>query len=275
LGSMTSDGRYVVFTSVASDLAPNDGNNTNDVFLRDRVSGVTTLISKNKDKTASGNGPSDSPVISANGRFVSFRSSASDLTEEGVRASGQIYVYDVLTGKTHLVSRSLSQLGSANARCGAPLISADGSKIVFKSFATDLTVTKGNTSQDLFYLRVAPADFGDSDGDGLDDSWELQHFGDLVHDGRGDSDNDGQSDLSEFLMGTNPTDASSVFEGKGLTRDADGRVVVQWASVPGRTYLVQFKDDLNQFLWESVGSAVTASTEESEVLDDTAADASQ
>jgi len=275
LGAITPDGRYVVFSSVASDLALNDGNNTNDVFLRDRVSGVTTLISKNKDKTGSGNGPSDSSVISADGRFVTFRSSASDLTDDSLRASGQIYVYDVLTGKTRLISRSISQLGSANARCGAPLMTADGSRIIFKSFASDLTVTKGNTSQDLFYFHTAPADFGDSDGDGLDDNWEVQHFGDLSHDGTADTDGDGQSDLSEFLMGTDPKDANSVFEGKALTRTADGRVLVQWASVPGRTYVVQYKDDLNQLLWESLASAVTASAEQSELLDDSAAGASQ
>lgn len=48
----------------------------------------------------------------------------------------------------------------------------------------------------------------DSDGDGLSDSWEVDHFGDLSHDGRGDTDADGFTDLEEFLAGTDPTDVA-------------------------------------------------------------------
>ena len=71
----------MAFISDASDLTANDTNGTSDVFVRDLQMGTTTLVSVNRFGTGSGNGDSsDAPAISADGRFVAFSSTASDLT---------------------------------------------------------------------------------------------------------------------------------------------------------------------------------------------------
>ncbi|MGN6386155.1 MAG: TolB family protein, partial [Verrucomicrobiota bacterium] len=270
IGSITPDGRYVVFTSAASDLATNDNNGTNDVFLRDRVSGVTILISHNSLGEAA-NGDSDSPSISSDGKLIAYRSSATDLVDDEIRAGGQIYVYDVTTGQTRLITRSISGNRSSNARAGMPLIRPDGSGIIFKSFATDIVPTKGSSSQDIYYVSLLPGALEDSDMDGLPDGWERSYFGDLTHNGSVDTDSDGQSDLAEFLCGTDPKNTQSVFAGTGIGTLEDGKIVLQWASQPGKRYMVQFKDSLNAEAWTNVGEEIEATTTVTEATDPSSA----
>src|SRR6059036_2689121 len=68
--ALSSNGQYVAFETAASDLVRNDTNRTSDIFVRDTVAGTTTLVSVNTDGTASGNGPSWNPLISADGQYV-------------------------------------------------------------------------------------------------------------------------------------------------------------------------------------------------------------
>ena len=84
--TISANGRFVAFTTFASDLVANDTNGgagrpIQDVFIRDLQSGTTTLVSVNRLGTDSGNDNSGSPAISADGRFVAFSSSATDLVE--------------------------------------------------------------------------------------------------------------------------------------------------------------------------------------------------
>jgi Tol biopolymer transport system component len=77
--AISSNGQYVAFTSSASNLVANDTNFARDVFLRDLIGGTTTLISVNTNGTGPGNADSFSPIISANGRYILFRSLATNL----------------------------------------------------------------------------------------------------------------------------------------------------------------------------------------------------
>ena len=77
--AISADGNVVVFSSTASNLHPLDTNSTSDVFARNLTTGTTYLVSVNSAGTGSGNGTSDSPVISADGNVVAFRSSSSNL----------------------------------------------------------------------------------------------------------------------------------------------------------------------------------------------------
>src|SRR5262249_35781565 len=79
--AISAEGRFLAFTSLASDLVANDGNGTTDVFVRDFQTGVTTLVSIDRAGTDSGDGDSENPVISADGRYVAFESSATNLTD--------------------------------------------------------------------------------------------------------------------------------------------------------------------------------------------------
>ena len=135
---MTPDGRYVAFTSAASDLVPDDTNGIPDVFVCDVQSGTTSLASPGAISTQMiFDSMSDSPVITPDGRYVAFFSSATNLVP-GQTLAGDIYVRDFVTGTTTWASaqaRSLFQsvTGITNAISCAPCISDDGNYVAFIS----------------------------------------------------------------------------------------------------------------------------------------------
>jgi hypothetical protein len=81
---------------------------------------------------------------------------------------------------------------------------------------------------------VAPAD---SNGNGLPDAWEAAYG---ISDPSGDADGDGQSNLKEYLAGTNPTNAASMLKITGIVKQPNGHFDVTWASVGGTRYRLQF-----------------------------------
>ncbi|HKI72966.1 MAG TPA: hypothetical protein VKA81_11345 [Verrucomicrobiae bacterium] len=151
---ISSNGRFIVYVSGASNVVANDTNNTADVFLYDLQTATTTLISFNQDRTGSGDGPSDSPSISADGRFVTYRSSADDLVAGDNNGQPDAFVFDRLTGTNTVVSVSQSGTASGNDRSTGPTISTDGTTIVFRSVASDLIAGDFNNTQDVFLFRV-------------------------------------------------------------------------------------------------------------------------
>ncbi len=137
---ISQDGRFVVFTSFASDLVANDTNEDGDVFVRDLRLGTTTLVSVNRLGIGSGNGYSLGLQISADGRFVAFESFATDLV--GIPRAGashsDVFVRDLQLGTTTLVSVNRLGTGSGNDFSVGPSISPDGRFVAFQSQATDL-----------------------------------------------------------------------------------------------------------------------------------------
>ncbi len=252
---ISDNGRFVVFVSAAD--APNTSAGTNHVFLYDLQTSTTTLVSFNQNRTGGGNGPSDSPSISADGRFVTYRSSASDLVAEDNNNQPDVFVFDRLTGVNTLVS--VNQIGtmSGNGSSSAPVISADGSRIAFRSLASDLIAGDFNNTQDVFISPTPIVTFVDSDGDGMDDAWESARFGDLSHDGMGDTDGDGVSDLAEYKTGTNPTDAASRLSAAATVLRGGDQTTITWEAVPGRSYHLEHKNDLSEATWGVVPAGVT------------------
>ena len=155
---VSADGRYVAFQSYASNLVPNDFNADNaDVFVRDLVTGTTTLVSVRCDGTGAGNGGSTVPAINADGRFVTFVSHATDLVSGDVEPFTQnIFRRDLLTGTTLLLSFNHARTGSGDNHGYDPSISADGRAVAFGSYASDLIEFDDNEEQDVFLWR-APA----------------------------------------------------------------------------------------------------------------------
>src|SRR4051794_29407388 len=90
---LSGTGRYVAFTSSASDLVPGDANGVDDVFVRDRRRGTTRLVSVSSQE-ARANGPSFVLGISANGRYVAFESDASNLVPRDTNRRPDIFVRD-------------------------------------------------------------------------------------------------------------------------------------------------------------------------------------
>jgi Tol biopolymer transport system component len=144
--SISSDGRYVAFDSTASNLVPGDTNECYDVFVHDRQTGETTRVSMTSE-AEQGDGPSHDGIVSADGRYVAYRSMATNLPRPG--GNNDIFVHDRETGQTSCVS--LDYTGwSANSSSDLPSISADGRYVVFISDASDLIEGDTNGVTDAF-----------------------------------------------------------------------------------------------------------------------------
>jgi Tol biopolymer transport system component len=146
--SISADGRYVAFISLATNLVAGDTNSSNDVFVHDRVTGETTRASVASEGTQ-GNWKSVSPSISANGRFVAFISLATNLVAGDTNEHWDIFVHDRVTGETTRVSVA-SDGTQANSSSGRPSISMDGRYVVFESTATNLIIGDTNGFVDVF-----------------------------------------------------------------------------------------------------------------------------
>ena len=150
--SISADGRFVALESFASDLVTNnDANGVSDVFVRDIQTGTTTLVSVNRFGTSTGNGYSNLPLISTDGRFVAFDSNASDLVAKDTNGAPNVFVRDMQTGVTTLVSVNRFGTASGNGASSRAAISANGRYIVFVSDANDLVSNNDfNANVDVF-----------------------------------------------------------------------------------------------------------------------------
>lgn len=135
------DGRYVVFTSTASDLVANDTNNQSDIFRKDLVTGAVVRVSTGsrdaQGREAEANSGSFEGSISADGRYVVFESSASNLVAGDTNNATDIFRKDLVTGEIVRVSTGAGN-AQANGESFSAEISADGRYVLFDSFATNL-----------------------------------------------------------------------------------------------------------------------------------------
>ncbi|WP_157640283.1 choice-of-anchor Q domain-containing protein [Lamprocystis purpurea] len=157
--AISSDGRFVAFTSAASNLVSGDTNAADDVFVHDRETARTERVSLDSSGVQ-GNGTSSYPTISADGQFVAFASSASNLVPKDNDIE-DVFVHDRETGRTERVSTDTcgdsGQLGSWDYMASnAPAISADGSTVAFLSYA-NLVADDTNGTGDIFVRAPAPA----------------------------------------------------------------------------------------------------------------------
>ena len=139
LGRVSADGRHVAFASESNNLAPGTSGG-DQVYVRDLQTLVTSVVSRADGALGEpGNDQSHEPAISGDGRFVAFRSSASNLVSADTDTGSDVYVRDLQLGTTTLVSRA-DGLGGPKADLGAfrPAISADGRYVAFLSSATNL-----------------------------------------------------------------------------------------------------------------------------------------
>jgi Tol biopolymer transport system component len=171
--AINGDGRYVAFFSLADDLVEGDDNGHTDVFLLDRTSGITTLISRSAGEPSDGS--SMNPSISADGRFVAYHSDATNLVAGDGNGRFDVFVYDRETGETTLDSPGRHGAGGNGASI-ASSISDDGRYVAFHSDASNLVAGDANGSTDVFVrdrssgttrLVSRAEDGGPSDGNSL------------------------------------------------------------------------------------------------------------
>ncbi|MBD3266539.1 hypothetical protein GF373_07695 [bacterium] len=147
--SISADGRYVVFrTRGVSYIPDNEKYNIDDVFLRDRETQTTIKVSVNS-QGEHGNDSSYQGQISDNGRFIAFRSKATNLVPNDTNDETDIFVHDVETGETTRVSVS-SEGNEGNGKSNNARISADGRFIVFESTSNNLVPGDENEKSDVF-----------------------------------------------------------------------------------------------------------------------------
>jgi Tol biopolymer transport system component len=179
LASISTDGRYVVFASSASNLVAGDTNNAEDVFVRDLVAGTTTrvgvlgqasipqisadgryvvFVGKGLDifvhdmvtNTTTQAGVDVQPDISADGRYVVFQSSAGNLVPGDTNGVRDVFVRDMIAGTTIRVSVDSAESQATGGNSFEPQISGDGRYVVFESNATNLIIGDTNGSSDIF-----------------------------------------------------------------------------------------------------------------------------
>ncbi len=150
--SISGDGRYVVFESTASNLSPDDSNTRRDIFLHDRQTGETKLISRGLNGEPS-NGASGNGRISADGQVITFESHASNLVAGDTNDLRDIFAYD-------RASKTLSRVSVSSSGAQAlstfypgpqfPYLSGDGRYIAFMADVDNLVPNDTNNSKDVF-----------------------------------------------------------------------------------------------------------------------------
>lgn len=146
--AISADGRYVAFTSAAPNLVPGDTNATADVFVWDRTTRQTTLITRTPGGEQANSGSSD-PVISGDGRYIAYASDASNLVPGDTAFSPDVFLWDRTTGTTTRVSTSRDG-ATPDSGSYQPAISGDGRYVAFQSYATDLVRSDPNGLPDVF-----------------------------------------------------------------------------------------------------------------------------
>jgi Tol biopolymer transport system component len=182
--AISDDGRYVAFTSSAIGRAPGGNQVTTDVYVRDRQTGRTVLVSASSDGIPA-DGASFSPSISGDGRLIAFVSDAGNLAPRDTNGVSDVFVRDWQNGKTELVS-ARPDGAAANGPSFSPVISGDGSAIAFASGASNL-LADANDAVDLFArdlqqkrTELVSATAGGQPANGWSGSPAISHDGQVI-----------------------------------------------------------------------------------------------
>lgn len=146
--SLSADGHWIAFQSTANNLAPGDTNNSQDIFLHDRLTKITTRVSV-ASNGMQGNSVSWDSILSADGRWVAFYSYADNLVLKDTNRTYDIFLHNRLTKTTTRVSVA-SNGAQGNGASSSPGLSADGRWVVFESYASNLVTGDTNSREDIF-----------------------------------------------------------------------------------------------------------------------------
>jgi Tol biopolymer transport system component len=227
--SISADGRYVAFASVATNLVSGDWNDTEDVFVHDRQSGTTECVSVSTGGVQ-GNSPTYSALISADGRHVAFASYASNLVGGDTNETPDVFVRDRESATTERVSvDSAGGEAQANSLCFLLSITPDGRYVVFSSNASNLVSGDTNGRLDVFVRdRESGTTERVSVGAGGAQGNDQSQFASISADGRSvvftsAADNlvsgDTNSDMDVFVRERCALSTSASFSGDGVNAD--------------------------------------------------------
>jgi Tol biopolymer transport system component len=191
------------------------GMSTN-IYVFDFQTGTYLLVSRSFNSTNAASGKSKSPSISPDGRFVAYRSTATNIVSGNATGFGNIYLYDRANNATTLISVNLAGNSVANSWSEQPEFSADGSTLAFQSYSSDLAGQDFNEYGSIFALNLA-------------------------------------SSLTNSA-GTNVVIAAQISGVTAATGQSStaGVPVITWPGAPGTSYQVQFTDNLIDPVWQDV-----------------------
>jgi Tol biopolymer transport system component len=157
--ALSSDGRYVAFVSAASNLVPADTNVHSDLFVKDLQSGEILRVNTDRNGNQANNDAADA-VLSGDGRYVAFTSSASNLVANDTNAGVDVFVKDLRSGAIVRANTGPSgaQANSSTWSLGMPSLNADGRYVVFSSDATNLEPIDTNGVSDVFLKDLKTGD---------------------------------------------------------------------------------------------------------------------
>ncbi len=212
----SGDGRYLVYATTRPNTTA-DKNGTFDVYIYDWQSGSNQLVSQSFYSPQAPRGASDSPDISADGRFVVYESAAADIAPSDSNSVKDIFLYDRQTGITTLLSASGSGQGTASFESVNPRFTGNGQTVVFQSWAWDLTENDFNQGGDPFIVQIVST--------------------------------------NPISGSTNPPPVFAG-ELIYAPASGQGSPSLTWPVIPGAGYTVQFKDNLTDPNWQTVNGNV-------------------
>ena len=211
----SSDGRFLTYAD-AGQISPYTTQNT---FRYDFQTGTNQLMSQNFNATGAGNGDSDSPAISPDGRWVAFRSVATNLVPGDTNNVAELFIYDTSNNATILVSVNAAGNAVADDRSLKLVFSADGQSLLFQSWASDVSSNDFNNGCDLFALDVATLPVTSSGGS---------------------------------------TNSASVFYAQLFPAGSLApNPIISWPLASGKTYQVLYKNNLSDPLWQNLPGSIT------------------
>ncbi len=148
--SVSADGRYVLFTSYASDIVANDTNNNPDMFVWDKTTQENIRVSVAWDG-GEGNGSADGGDLSGDGVWVVFTSDSENLIPGDSNGKIDIYLRDLETWELFRLTPSLGV--EANGNSFEPVINLDGTKVAFSSTASNWVATGAWSGHEDVYLH--------------------------------------------------------------------------------------------------------------------------
>lgn len=156
---ISADGRYIVFTSDASNIVSGDTNAVQDIFVRDRKLGTTTLLSKSSSG-ALANNSSVRPTISCDGSYVAFTSTATNLVVGDTNGVQDVFLVDRVANN-EISNLTINGNGNVNAPNGMGNIdiSCNGERLVFASNASNLVPDDSNNATDIFAYSMIDGTF--------------------------------------------------------------------------------------------------------------------